>query len=48
MPPIRANDFNGDFSQFLARYNYQPELTHYLDSVGSVPFSQGLINEIVL
>jgi hypothetical protein len=47
-PPIRASEFEGDLSEFLCRYKYQPELTGRLDRVGDLDFTQELINEIVL
>lgn len=43
-----ASEHDGDFSEYLKRYRYQPELTSYLDKVSTGPFSQEIINEIVL
>ena len=44
----RAIDYKGSLNQFLQQYNYQPSLTKRLDSIGKTPFSQLLLNEIVL
>lgn len=30
---MKASDFAGDLSIFLAQYNYQPELTGWLDNL---------------
>ena len=48
MPNLKADDFNGPFDQFLARYDYQPKLTPHLDNLKETAFSQELINEITL
>jgi hypothetical protein len=45
---IRAESWQGDLSEFLDCYRYQPDLTRRLDALGSAPFDQTLINEIVL
>jgi len=37
-----------DLSGFLKDYSYQPELTGRLDALDSQPFTQAVINEIVL
>ena len=44
----KANDWNGDLSDFLKAYRYQRELTEQLDALGPQPFGQAVINEIVL
>lgn len=44
----RAIDYKRDLNQFLSQYDYQPSLTKYLDNIGTVQFSQPLLNEIVL
>lgn len=46
--PMIAQDYQGDLSEFLRRYTYQPELTTKLDALPDAPFSQETINEIVL
>ena len=43
-----AREYDGDLDAFLPEYNYQPGLTPKLDTIGSVPFTQETINEIVL
>jgi hypothetical protein len=49
MPPrIKAGEFDGDLSEFLKHYKYQPNLTATLDAVKGVRFTQELVNEIVL
>jgi hypothetical protein len=45
---IRAGNWQGDLAEFLDSYRYQPDLTPRLDALGSAPFDQKLINEIVL
>ena len=45
---MKASDFSGDLSTFLAHYNYQSELTGRLDNLENTPINQSLINEIVL
>jgi len=45
---MKASDFSGDLSTFLAHYNYQSELTGRLDNLENTPINQPLINEIVL
>lgn len=44
----RAANWKGNLSGLLERHQYQPALTSYLDQLGSRPFAQNLINEIVL
>lgn len=46
--PLRASDFNGDLSEFLNGYKYQPNLTRKLNDLGGVSFTPELLNEIVL
>ena len=49
MPPtIKANDFEGDLSEFLWQYAYQPKLTAKLDDLDAVNLTPELLNEIVL
>jgi len=49
MPTLsRASDFNGDLSEFLNGYKYQPNLTPKLDDLARVNFTPELLNEIVL
>ena len=48
MPPIKASEFDGDFSEFLHQYKYQPMLTRKLDGLGDGSLTPELINEIVL
>jgi hypothetical protein len=48
MPPIKATEFDGDFSEFLHQYKYQPMLTRKLDGLGDGSLTPELINEIVL
>jgi thermostable 8-oxoguanine DNA glycosylase len=45
---MRASEYKGALGEFLDRYDYQPELTPRLDLLSDTPFSQHLINEIVL
>ena len=45
---MRASDYAGDLTGFLAKYRYQPSLTKALDGLGDVPFNQAIVNEIVL
>ena len=45
---MRATDFEGELSKFLENYKYQPELTPKLDDLGQTPFTDEIINEIVL
>ena len=45
---MKAIDFDGELHQFLDQYGYQPDLTHHLDNLNQVPFTQSLVNEIVL
>lgn len=45
---MKALDYNGDLSDFLRQYQYQPALTNRLDNLSDIDFSQPLINEIVL
>ena len=44
----KITDRSDDLSEFLKRYQYQPELTKYLDGLDAQPFGQGIVNEIVL
>jgi hypothetical protein len=44
----KAIDCDRDLLEFLNDYQYQPNLTETLDSVGSDPFGQPLIDKIVL
>ena len=44
----RAEDWEGNLAGFLKGYRYQRELTKRLDALGPRPFTQDLINEIVL
>jgi hypothetical protein len=44
----KAIDCDRDLAEFLDDYQYQPNLTETLDSVGSDPFGQVLIDKIVL
>lgn len=37
-----------DLADCLKDYRYQPDLTDHLDGLGSQPFAQDVINEIVL
>ena len=46
--PLRASDFNGDLSEFLNGYKYQPNLTRKLNDLGGISFAPELLNEIVL
>ena len=48
MPPIKATEFDGDFSEFLRQYKYQPMLTRKLDGLGDGSLTPELVNEIVL
>lgn len=43
-----AEEWNGNLSELMKEYSYQPELTNRLDNVRQVPFDQTLVNEIVL
>jgi hypothetical protein len=43
-----ADEWEGALAEFLEDYRYQPELTAHLDDLGPQPFSQDVINEIVL
>jgi hypothetical protein len=45
---IRAGNWQSDLAEFLDCYRYQPDLTRRLDVLGSAPFDQTIINEIVL
>jgi hypothetical protein len=47
-PPTKAIDFRGDLNEFLHKYKYQPTLTARLDALEMSPFTQELVNEIVL
>jgi thermostable 8-oxoguanine DNA glycosylase len=46
VPAARAIDY--DLSEFLEHYRYQQELTKRLDRLDSQPFTQAVVNEIVL
>jgi hypothetical protein len=47
--PIRtAQNYKGDLSRFASSYKYQPVLTRHLDNLPDEPFSQEVVNEIVL
>jgi thermostable 8-oxoguanine DNA glycosylase len=46
--PSKATDFEGDLSEFLGQYKYQPELTKKLDHLDTVNLTPELLNEIVL
>jgi hypothetical protein len=47
--PIKASEFNGDLSEFLNEYKYQPRLTTKLDDLKNVRvITPDLLNEIVL
>ena len=45
---MKASGFEGDLNRFLKDYKYQPQLTSKLDELGDTPFTQEIINEIVL
>jgi thermostable 8-oxoguanine DNA glycosylase len=45
---MKAIDYQEDLNDFMSSYSYQTELTKKLDDLGSVPFDQEIINEIVL
>jgi thermostable 8-oxoguanine DNA glycosylase len=45
---MKASEFAGDLSAFLAQYHYQPELTGRLDNLENTAIDQSLVNEIVL
>src|SRR6267378_2337171 len=47
-PVKRAEEWEGALAEFLRDYRYQPELTVHLDGLGSQPFAQDVINEIIL
>src|SRR5713101_4172266 len=44
----RAEECEEDLAQWLKDYRYQLDLTRHLDGLGSQPFTQDVINEIVL
>lgn len=46
--PIRASDFAGNLSDFLGKYEYQPQLTSKLDGIEAVSLTPEHLNEIVL
>ncbi len=48
MAVTRASDFEGDLSQFLREYRYQPSLTSRLDGLGELKLTPEVLNEIVL
>jgi hypothetical protein len=43
-----AQNYKGNLSEMLKRFTYQPKLTAKLDTLPNAPFSQEIINEIVL
>ena len=43
-----AKEWNGNLTELMSEYRYQPELTRKLDGVASQTFDQLLVNEIVL
>jgi hypothetical protein len=43
-----AKEWDGNLSDLMSEYSYQPELTRKLDGVATQNFDQSLINEIVL
>ena len=45
---MKAIESNRNLSDFLNDYKYQPELTGRLDRLDSQPFTQVVVNEIVL
>jgi thermostable 8-oxoguanine DNA glycosylase len=45
---MKATDFDGDLSEFLRRYKFQPKLTKKLDDLDDVNLTTELLNEIVL
>jgi hypothetical protein len=47
-PPTKAQDFDGDLSEFLHRYKYQSKLTRKLDDLRDANLTPELLNEIVL
>lgn len=47
-PVTKAEEWEGALAEFLKDYRYQRELTVHLDGLGSQPFAQDVINEIVL
>ena len=44
----KAIDCDGELSKFHSHYKYQEQLTKHLDDLDSQPFTQALVNEIVL
>lgn len=44
----RAEEYGGALADFLKDYRYQRDLTAYLDGLGTRPFEQGDVNEVVL
>jgi len=44
----RAADWKGPIAQLLKDYRFQPALTESLDALGPQPFTQEIVNEIVL
>ena len=44
----RAEEWKGPLAAFIDHYRYQADLTADLDTLGSAPFTQDVINEIVL
>ncbi len=45
---MKATDYPGDLNGFLSNYTYQSELTKTLDNIAETPFTQSIINDIVL
>lgn len=43
-----AEEWDGNLTELMSEYSYQPELTHKLDGVANQTFDQSLVNEIVL
>jgi hypothetical protein len=46
--PIKASEFDGNLSEYLDKYRYQPKLTPRLDDLAGSEFTQETVNEIVL
>ena len=45
---MKAIESNRNLTDFIRDYRYQPELTGRLDRLDSQPFTQSVVNEIVL
>ncbi|MEI6270138.1 MAG: hypothetical protein WCP01_14760 [Methylococcaceae bacterium] len=43
-----AKEWDGNLTELISEYSYQPELTRKLDGVTKEAFDQPLVNEIVL